>query len=129
MMEIHEEDLGLELFLEEFPKQCEVAIKDAAKKAGREGVENLKENSPKRYGNYAKSWSLRDKSSLAGGVEYVVHNRKRWMLVHLLEDGHALIINGKYIKYVPPVDGLTKLRTSIGDIYVKYVKENLSEIE
>lgn len=74
--------------------ETENVIKKAGRKAGREGVNSIKEAAPVEYGEYKKSWSLRDKSVIGGNFEWVIHNRKYYMLVHLLEDGHDKVLWG-----------------------------------
>lgn len=45
-------------------------------------------NSPVDKGNYAKGWT-RKKVSSGGEIRYIIHNKKRGSIAHLLEFGHA----------------------------------------
>lgn len=130
IIEVSIEDLGLEEYLREFPlKVHEVADKSAAK-AGRKGRVMLRDTAPKKYGDYAKGWSLRNKSTLAGGIEYVIHNRTHPHLVHLLEDGHEMFLFGHYTgKRVRPFPHFENAKEEAGDLFEQYLDDGLREIE
>ena len=57
-------------------------INTAAESVTKELVSNLKSDSPKRTGKYAKSWTVK-----RDGNTFTAYN-KRYMLTHLLENGH-----------------------------------------
>lgn len=56
--------------------------------AGKDAVKELKKESRKRSGQYAKGWKSSVDSGEAG-VEVTVHN-KQYQLTHLLENDHAI---------------------------------------
>lgn len=70
-----------------------------AKKVAREGTKRLKETSPKgegsRKGHYADGWTVTAVRKNANAFSFVVHNRKKPGLTHLLENGHALRGGGR----------------------------------
>lgn len=49
---------------------------------------DISRDSPKRTGEYAKGWT-RKKISSGGEVLYVIYNRRKGSIAHLLEFGHA----------------------------------------
>lgn len=51
-------------------------------------TKDISNSSPRKTGGYAKGWK-RKKISLGGQVTYVIYNRKRGSIAHLLEFGHA----------------------------------------
>lgn len=51
-------------------------------------VKEIRNDSPRRTGEYAKGWS-RKKISSGGSVRYVIYNKKKGSIAHLLEFGHA----------------------------------------
>ena len=51
-------------------------------------VEEIRANSPRKTGDYAKGWTRR-KSQQPGSISYTIHNRSKPQLTHLLEHGHA----------------------------------------
>ncbi len=44
--------------------------------------------SPRKTGEYAKGWAVKPQRS-GGQKQYVVHNKTKYRLTHLLEKGHA----------------------------------------
>lgn len=87
---------SLESILGETLEAAEAAIllasKEAAKEAADHAAKELKATSPKGTGKYAKGWAVKAQD---GG--YVVYNKRRYMLTHLLENGHDIIVNGKKV--------------------------------
>lgn len=71
------------------------SIQKVAKQVAIDGVEMLKDKSPRRYGDYAESWTYRKV-----GRAYVVHNKEHYRLTHLLEKGHAKVNGGRTRKYI-----------------------------
>ena len=65
------------------------AMKAAVVEASAEAVRDLKRNSPKDTGDYAKDWTRSPLERSRYGLKYVVHNKHHYRLTHLLEDGHA----------------------------------------
>lgn len=64
------------------------AIPGIVDDVAKECVEEIKANSPKRHGEYAKGWKV-VKRDRHGVVNRVIWNPKHYRLVHLLEKGHA----------------------------------------
>lgn len=61
-------------------------IPDAADKA----VEQIRTNSKKRTGKYAKGWAKKVVKNTRSGVSYVVYNRTEYRIAHLLENPHVI---------------------------------------
>lgn len=70
--------------LEEYTTEVEEGLEKAKKKIVRDGVRQLKADSPKDSGVYASGW----RSTQQDGAQ-VVHNATKPQLTHLLEKGHA----------------------------------------
>ena len=70
----------------------EVAKKseEAGDKVGKEAVSKLKNESPRRTGDYAKSWRLKKEKGSLGVSSFVVYNKDHYQLTHLLENGHVI---------------------------------------
>ncbi len=64
-------------------------LEERARKAGSDSVKELKKESRKRSGKYAKAWRSSVDSGEAG-VEVTVHETARPTLTHLLENDHAI---------------------------------------
>lgn len=71
------------------------SVDAVAKQVAIDGVEKLKATSPRRYGDYAESWTYR---KVRG--KYVVHNKDHYRLTHLLEKGHAKVNGGRTGKFI-----------------------------
>ncbi len=94
---------GLEdAVMEELRRYGEVSSEEmyrVARKVASEGTKRLKETSPKgrgsRKGHYADGWTVTAIRKNANEFSFVVHNRKKPGLTHLLENGHALRGGGR----------------------------------
>ena len=68
----------------------EKALMFAVDKTARETVKKIKGASPVQTGKYAKGWSSRvSKKDGRGGYGRTVYNGPRYMLTHLLQNGHG----------------------------------------
>ncbi|OMF70509.1 HK97 gp10 family phage protein [Paenibacillus glucanolyticus] len=57
-------------------------------------TKDISSNSPKDSGDYAKGWT-RKKMSSGGTIRYVIYNKKKGSISHLLEFGHAKRSGGR----------------------------------
>lgn len=78
-------------------------IEKSKKESSKIAVDFLKENSPKKTGDYARSWASKKQ-----GRAYIVYNKKHWARTHLLENGHAKR-NGGRVQGVPHISKAEKL--------------------
>ena len=81
------DDLAGEIVLavKTYTEEVGAAIEEAVKETARALAADLRETSPKDTGQYAKGWTARKE----GPGRYVVYNKKKPQLTHLLEHGHA----------------------------------------
>lgn len=82
--------------LSEYQGYTNEVLEHAAQTAGKHAVAELQTGSPSAGGDYAKGWKLKKGSySRIGGIRSVIiHNPKRYMLTHLLENGHRKVVWG-----------------------------------
>jgi hypothetical protein len=73
-----------------YANQTDESVQRIAEEIAAEGVEMLKAESPKRFGDYAESWKVK-----RVGKVFVVHNKDHYRLTHLLEKGHAKVNGGR----------------------------------
>lgn len=69
------------------------SIEAAMKDVGKQTVKKVKSLSPKRTGEYKKSWTSQIESK-PGMIKITVHNKK-YQLTHLLENGHRIKGGGR----------------------------------
>ena len=88
--------------MEELRRYGEVSSEEmyrVARKVASEGTKRLKETSPKgrgsRKGHYADGWTVTAIRKNANEFSFVVHNRRKPGLTHLLENGHVLRGGGR----------------------------------
>ena len=81
------DDLAGEIVLavRTYTEEVGEAIEEAVKETAQALAADLRETSPKDTGEYAKGWTARKE----GPGKYVVYNKKKPQLTHLLEHGHA----------------------------------------
>lgn len=75
--------------LAEYSKEVVEKVNVSSDKVGKAAVKQLKQTSPKRYGNYAKSWAIKKETEVGQPNSIIIHNKKHYSLTHLLEHGHA----------------------------------------
>ena len=81
------DDLAGEIVLavRTYTEEVGAAIEEAVEETAQALAADLRETSPKDTGEYAKGWTARKE----GPGRYVVYNKKKPQLTHLLEHGHA----------------------------------------
>lgn len=98
-------DKKIEPILKELQSDVKQALEKASKEVAKEGINRLKNTSPKRTGEYAKGWGQSKR-----GNSIVIHNKNKPGLTHLLEKGHALRGGGRVgpQKHIEPVEEFVK---------------------
>ena len=87
MAVIKVDDLAGEIVLaiQAYTEDVSEAIDQVARDTAKDMAKDLRETSPKDTGEYAQGWAARKE----GPGRYVVYNKKKPQLTHLLEHGHA----------------------------------------
>ena len=75
--------------LEDYQNLASDELKKAVKRAGQTVKDEIQAHAPRKTGRYAESWVVKKISETGTSLELVVHSPKRYMLAHLLENGHA----------------------------------------
>ncbi len=88
MVKIEQFQKEMEKLLKEYGDHVTEIIREEAPKVAKKAVKELKANSPKKSGGYAKGWTSEVEQSRLG-VSITIYNRTRYYLTHLLENGHA----------------------------------------
>lgn len=99
--------------LEAFQNATDEVIKQAVDETGKSGRAQLRNDSPKRTGAYAKSWTFGQNTTKRNPHAYtrtLYAKSPHYRLTHLLEYGHRLVRNGRVygraraIPHIAPVE-------------------------
>ena len=85
-------DQMADVIMEELNKFSETGIyevKKAVKHGGKIVKDDINDSAPVRTGRYAKSWTYKVTAEDSASIEVTVYSPSRYMLAHLLENGHA----------------------------------------
>ena len=87
--------------LNDYEKEVREIAKKDIQKAAKDTAKDLRQTSPKKSGDYARSWSAKQQN---GG--WVVYNKEHYRLTHLLENGHAKKNGGRVdgIPHIAPAE-------------------------
>ena len=99
----------LQGYVQGISEQIEVDKKEVANDL----KNHLRQESPKKTGDYRKGWRVKKK-----GKKYIVHNATDYQLTHLLEHGHAKRGGGR-----------VEARVHIAPAEEIYVREFLHRVE
>ena len=81
-------DALLSRTMQQYTEDVRAQIKTALTDIGKQAIEKLKADSPRRTGKYAKGWRMKTKDT---GTEFsvtVYQSGDRAFLTHILENGH-----------------------------------------
>lgn len=94
--------------LKDYGIEVENTVYGAAMATAKDTVKELKRTSPKRTGQYAKSWRVtkvyNSRRAARGGIRMYIHNAKHYRLTHLLEKGHKKRGSGGRVKAYPHIE-------------------------
>lgn len=103
--------------LEEYKDVAISEVKKIAKSVAKDVKKDIQEHAPKKTGRYKKSWTVKTVTDSALAIELVVHSKDRYMLTHLLENGHALRNGGRTraFPHIKPAEerGIQKLEDDV----------------
>jgi hypothetical protein len=92
-------------------------------KIAKQGAAKLRETSPKRSGRYSKGWTLKTERMSGRPTKYIIHNKDRPWLAHLLEHGHAKRGGGR----VQGQPHITPVEKEVVDAYLAAVEEAIRQ--
>lgn len=95
---------AVELELQNYSEEIKEGMAEAYKNIIAQCVNKLRKTSPKRTGDYRKSWTRQIEVSRFG-ISARAYNKKFYSLTHLLEHGHAKSDGGRVegIPHIGPV--------------------------
>lgn len=74
--------------IREYTEDVTAGIEQEVDSTSKKLTKDIANSSPRKTGEYAKGWK-RKKVSRGGQVSYIIYNRKKGSIAHLLEFGHA----------------------------------------
>ena len=103
--------------LNEYADLAADEMKAAVKKSAKTVKDEIGSGAPERTGKYAKSWRTKTTKESANALEITVYSPSRYMLAHLLENGHAKRGGGRVraIPHIAPAEqhGIEQLERDI----------------
>lgn len=103
--------------LDEYKEMVTDEMKKAIKSAGKTVKEDINGSAPVLTGKYAKSWTSKVTAEDAVSLEVTVYSPSRYMLAHLLENGHAKRGGGRVraIPHIKPAEdhGMEQLENDL----------------
>ena len=89
MIKIDDLAKEIEKELENYSQDIADGVKADVKQVAQECRDEIKRNSPRLTGDYAKGWRTETNFESREDIRITVHNKTNYQLTHLLEDGHA----------------------------------------
>lgn len=109
--------------LAEYSQDVVEKVNLSSERVGKEAVKRLKQTSPKRYGKYAKSWTMKTEKAIGQPHTRIIHAKApHYRLTHLLEYGHAKVGGGR-------VEGRPHIRPAEEMVIKEFVAEVEEAIE
>ena len=103
--------------LAEYSQDVVERVNASSERIGKEAVKRLKQTSPKRYGKYAKSWTMKTEKLFGQPHTRIIHAKApHYRLTHLLEHGHAKRGGGR-------VEGKPHIRPAEEMVIQEFVQE------
>ncbi len=93
---------AIEEELEKYKDLASDELKKAVKKAGKTAKSDINESAPVRTGKYAKSWKSKVTAEDSERIQVTVYSPSRYMIAHLLENGHAKRGGGR-VRAIPHI--------------------------
>lgn len=74
--------------LSQYGKDARIALNESLPEAAKIAVKMIRANSKNRSGRYVKGWAYKAETFRGIGTSYVVYNKDRYRIAHLLENAH-----------------------------------------
>jgi len=103
--------------LAEYSQDVVEKVNVSSEKVGKAAVKRLKQTSPKRTGQYAKSWTMSTEKAIGQPDLRIIHVKApHYRLAHLLEYGHAKVGGGR-------VEGRPHIRPAEEEVIQEFTRE------
>ena len=88
--------------LEEYKDLAVDVMKKEIQETGKSVKQQISQTAPRKSGRYAKSWAVKKTAETSNSLAVTVHSKNRYMLTHLLENGHAKRGGGR-VRAIPHI--------------------------
>ena len=125
MAKINVDQLAAEIAreLSKYSQEIVEKINISSEKVGKAAVKQLRQTSPKRTGEYAKSWTITTEKEVGQPHKRIIHAKApHYRLTHLLEYGHAKVGGGR-------IEGKPHIRPAEEMVIQAFVREVEEAIE
>ena len=103
--------------LAEYSQDVVEKVNVSSEKVGKAAVKQLKQTSPKKTGEYAKSWAMKTEKEIGQPHRRIIHAKApHYRLTHLLEHGHAKVGGGR-------VEGRPHIRPAEEEVIREFTRE------
>ena len=103
--------------LAEYSQDVVEKVNVSSEKVGKAAVKQLRQTSPKRTGEYAKSWTMTTEKEVGQPHKRIIHAKApHYRLAHLLEYGHAKVGGGR-------VEGRPHIRPAEEEVIREFTRE------
>ena len=103
--------------LKEYSQDVVEKVNISSEKVGKMAVKQLKRTSPKKSGDYAKSWAMTTEKEIGQPYMRIIHVKApHYRLTHLLEYGHAKADGGR-------VEGKPHIRPAEEEVIREFTTE------
>lgn len=106
--------------LQKFGAQVDETFMKVEEGVAKDGVQELKQSSPRRSGGgrYARGWTYKKNKN-----GFVIHNKTDYQLTHLLEYGHDIVRGGKKVGHSPAIPHIGPVEEWVNEEAVKRLEE------
>ena len=113
---------GVQKLLQEYGDEVWLLVNELVPEVGKEARKQVKQDSPHATGRYSRGWAVQTTKERLG-VSVEVHNKDRYRLTHLLENGHKTRGGGDSRKFPHIKYGEELARRRLPELITKEIEE------
>lgn len=119
-------DISAEIMkeLEKYSNAVIQSVNECTEANAKNLQKELRSTSPKKTGNYAKGWRAEQVSKTSAQSTFIVHNKTKYQLTHLLEYGHAVNGGTERVKAYPHIE---KAKEKAVEKFVREIEKAIEE--
>lgn len=83
--------IQMQEIFEDYTKEVKRAMNNSADVVAKEGLQKLRNGSPRKTGDYARGWAIKRARGTSGINTVTLYNKTEYSLTHLLENPHEIV--------------------------------------